>query len=344
MTTNGATKADGLDVHRAIAEIKAQLAAGGGITKNREADLGGRSKYMFRGIDDMYNVLCGLTAARGLNLYPRTVARERQVLPRYRDGNQIGHTVHVFQTTEIEAVSAHDGSKQIMSFDSEGNDTSDKATNKASSAAFKYACIQAFMIPTHGESVDSEQEHVPVAPPAQSPHMPNLPPPVTGGQMQNTPQQAPANERTEPAKRTRRPKENPSHQEAVAPNPPPVYPAGQVAQQVTTLVEPANNQTIAEVVMPAKSLAIGIQAAPTFESLMEFATRANAIAEPDRGGLFGCIRERIADLCSASKTVDELRKSRDLIKSLGASDALLTIYNQNYERLTRAAQQPGFAG
>ena len=52
---------------------------------------------------------------------------------------------------------AEDGTFVTATVIGEGMDSSDKATNKAMSAAFKYACFQTFCIPTE-EMVDSDSE------------------------------------------------------------------------------------------------------------------------------------------------------------------------------------------
>ena len=57
---------------------------------------------------------------------------------------------------------AEDGSSVIVGpVPAEGIDSSDKATNKALSAALKYMLIQTFSIPTE-DMTDSDSEHVPL--------------------------------------------------------------------------------------------------------------------------------------------------------------------------------------
>jgi hypothetical protein len=151
----------GPHVYRAISEVKDRLARYGGITKDRRAEAGGT--YMFRGIDDMYNHLCPLTADAGLVMIPRVVSQRVEFEPRAKGGFQ----THVFLMVEIDFVSDVDGSKHTGAFVGEAIDTSDKASNKAMSAAMKYACLMAFQIPTHGESDDTENHHHQIeAPPA----------------------------------------------------------------------------------------------------------------------------------------------------------------------------------
>lgn len=149
-------------VYAAMRDVKAILAKSGGITKEREAKFGER--YQFRGIDDMYNVLCGVTADAGLIMIPRVVGEPR--IEREERASGKGFQTHVWLMVEVDFVSTHDGSKHTGCFLGEAIDTSDKASNKAMSAAFKYAHIMPFQIPTHGESDDTENHNHEVAAPA----------------------------------------------------------------------------------------------------------------------------------------------------------------------------------
>jgi hypothetical protein len=53
---------------------------------------------------------------------------------------------------EFAFVSVSDGSTHIVKTYGEAMDSADKATNKAMSAAYKYACLQTFCIPTEGDN------------------------------------------------------------------------------------------------------------------------------------------------------------------------------------------------
>jgi len=53
-------------------------------------------------------------------------------------------------------VSCRDGSLHTVTMFGEAMDSADKATNKAMSAAYKYACLQAFCIPTEGMMPDAD--------------------------------------------------------------------------------------------------------------------------------------------------------------------------------------------
>lgn len=155
------------NVYALINQVKLALDAGGGIQKTNEAK-GGGINYQFRGIDDMYNALCRLTAEVGLVMLPRVKEHRYELKERFKDGKPIGYQTHAFVTMTIEFVSEHDLTTHVVRTVGEGIDTSDKATNKSLSAAFKYGCLMSFMIPTHGEMVDSERDDEPVQAPAKA--------------------------------------------------------------------------------------------------------------------------------------------------------------------------------
>lgn len=135
-----------MSVYKAIACIQGELAKEG-IGKNRKNQTPGAS-YMFRGIDDVYNALSPLLAKHGLCILPRMLSRE-VVERKSAKGNAI---FYVTVEAEFDFVSAEDGSKHTVRTFGEAMDSGDKATNKAMSAAYKYAAFQAFAIPTEGDN------------------------------------------------------------------------------------------------------------------------------------------------------------------------------------------------
>jgi hypothetical protein len=69
--------------------------------------------------------------------------------------------------SEFDFVCAIDGSKHTVKTFGEAMDSGDKATNKAMSAAYKYAAFQAFSIPTEGDNdADAHTPQVAAAMPA----------------------------------------------------------------------------------------------------------------------------------------------------------------------------------
>lgn len=146
-------------VYTAIAEVMGKLAKEG-IAKNRSNQQQG---YKFRGIDDVYNALAPFLSESKLLILPRVLSRE--VTERL---TQKGGTLfYVVLDVEFDLVSGVDGSKHTIKVVGEAMDSGDKATNKAMSAAYKYACMEAFCIPTEGDNDADATTHdiQPVNPP-----------------------------------------------------------------------------------------------------------------------------------------------------------------------------------
>lgn len=132
-------------VYQAIAEVQAELAKTG-IAKTRKNQQG--SGYMFRGIDDVYAALAPLLSAHKLVIVPRLLAREVAERQSKSGGALFYVTVHA----EFDFVSALDGTTHTAATFGEAMDSGDKATNKAMSAAYKYAAFMTFAIPTEGDN------------------------------------------------------------------------------------------------------------------------------------------------------------------------------------------------
>lgn len=133
------------EVYKAIATVQGELAKTG-IAKNRRNTQG--SGYNFRGIDDVYAALSPLLAAHNLVIIPRMT--ERDVVERAsRNGGALFYTT---VKAEFDFVSAIDGSVHTASTYGEAMDSGDKSTNKAMSAAYKYAAFLTFAIPTEGDN------------------------------------------------------------------------------------------------------------------------------------------------------------------------------------------------
>ncbi len=132
------------DVYRAISAITAIMAREG-ISKSRSNQQQG---YRFRGIDDVYCALSAHLAAAHLCMLPRVLDR----VVTERPTKSGGVSTYVVLTVEFDLVSSVDGSSHTIRTMGEAMDTADKATNKAMSAAMKYACLMAFQIPTEGDN------------------------------------------------------------------------------------------------------------------------------------------------------------------------------------------------
>ena len=148
-----------IGVYKAINAVQADLAKEG-ITKNRKNQQQG---YNFRGIDDVFNALSPLLARHGLCILPRILTRHCDE----RQSKNGGVMSYVTVEAEFDFVCASDGSKHVVRTFGEAMDSADKATNKAMSAAYKYAAFQAFAIPTEGDN--DADAHTPQPAPKQQP-------------------------------------------------------------------------------------------------------------------------------------------------------------------------------
>jgi len=131
-------------VFAAINAVQAALAKEG-ITKNRKNTQQG---YSFRGIDDIFNALSSMLAENQLVMLPKYSDR----LVTERETKTGGTLFSVSLKGEFTFTSAKDGSSTTATLYGEAMDSGDKATNKAMSAAYKYAALQAFCIPTEGDN------------------------------------------------------------------------------------------------------------------------------------------------------------------------------------------------
>ena len=147
-----------MEVYKAINAVQAALSKTG-ISKDRQTTGGGAS-FKFRGIDDVYAAVSPLLAEHKLCIIPRCIARtyvERQT----KSG---GALFYVTVEAEFDFVSAVDGTKHTARTFGEAMDSGDKATNKAMSAAYKYAAFQTFAIPTEGDNDADAHVHEVAAP------------------------------------------------------------------------------------------------------------------------------------------------------------------------------------
>ena len=152
-------------IYAAIAAVQAAVAKEG-ISKDRKNEQQG---YKFRGIDDIYNAVAPLLAANGLCIMPTYSNRTKE-----ERTNQKGTVIfNVTVEGTFDFVSTEDGSRHTVKTFGEAMDSGDKATNKAMSAAYKYACMQTFCIPTEGDDdADSTTHEVLPTRPAATPSAP----------------------------------------------------------------------------------------------------------------------------------------------------------------------------
>lgn len=153
-----------IGVYKAISEVQSAL-AGIGISKDKK---NAQQGYSFRGIDDVYDVLSPILSKHGLCILPRILSRnciERQT----KNG---GALFSVTVEAEFDLVASSDGSRHTIRTFGEAMDSADKATNKAMSAAYKYAAFQTFCIPVDVDDADATTPEVKSKPTKAEPPKP----------------------------------------------------------------------------------------------------------------------------------------------------------------------------
>lgn len=108
--------------------------------------------YKFRGIDDVYLALHDIFAKHGVFSVPE-VLEEKSEERTSRGGSALIYRILKIKYTFY----ADDGSSVSAIVIGEGQDSGDKASNKAMSVAHKYAILQVFSIPTD-EKKDPEED------------------------------------------------------------------------------------------------------------------------------------------------------------------------------------------
>lgn len=109
--------------------------------------------YKYRGIDAVMNALNPAMIKNGIFVTPT-------VLESSREERQGKTQIMMYSVIKVKyTFFADDGSYVESIVIGEAMDRSDKSTNKAMSAAFKYACFQTFCIPTE-EMIDTESDEM----------------------------------------------------------------------------------------------------------------------------------------------------------------------------------------
>lgn len=136
----------GKEIYGLMPRVMADI---GAVEKTRKNPQQG---YMFRGIDDFYGAVHSALSRHGVFPIPIVQSSERQE----RTTQKGGLMFHVVLRVATRFY-APDGSYVEAITIGEAMDTSDKASNKAMSAAMKYALIETFCIPTDDNS-DTEND------------------------------------------------------------------------------------------------------------------------------------------------------------------------------------------
>lgn len=133
-----------MDTKLIYQKLKAIKAAAPNIAKKRRNQQQG---YQFRGIDDFYETFQPLFASNGVTV-------ESQILNSHREEKPTklgGMMVYSIVTMRFSFV-AEDGSSSSNDTIGEALDSGDKSSNKAMSAALKYALTQRFLVTTDEDS------------------------------------------------------------------------------------------------------------------------------------------------------------------------------------------------
>ena len=129
-------------IYKKMSEVMRDIGSVGKDQKNQAQG------FKFRGIDQFINSLYPALTKHGVFMAPRCVGEQHELKEVTRGSGKAGVDKHVTIMMEYDFF-AEDGSKVTVGpIPAEGLDSGDKATNKALSAALKYALIQTFAIPT----------------------------------------------------------------------------------------------------------------------------------------------------------------------------------------------------
>lgn len=135
-----------MNIFETITAVMADIGAVGKTSKNLQQG------FMFRGIDAVMNAINPALVKNKCFVVPEILDQTREERQTNKGGTLIYSICRVKYTFYAE-----DGSNVSAVVIGEGMDSGDKATNKAMSIAFKYACFQVFCIPTE-EMVDPDSE------------------------------------------------------------------------------------------------------------------------------------------------------------------------------------------
>lgn len=144
------------NIYETINAVMAEIGAIGKDSRNQQQG------FMYRGVDDVMNALNPAFIKHKLFMVPEVVGQKREERQTANGKNLIYSVLSVKYTFYAE-----DGSSIYTIVPGEGMDSGDKASNKAMSVAFKYACFQTFCIPTE-EMKDPDAETPPPSEPVKS--------------------------------------------------------------------------------------------------------------------------------------------------------------------------------
>ena len=126
-----------MNIYEAITATMAKVGAIGKTSKNTTQG------FMFRGIDAVMNALQPAMLENHIFVVPEVLEQTREERINAK-GTTLLYSILKIKYTFY----AEDGTSVSAVVIGEGMDTGDKASNKAMSIGFKYACFQVFCIPT----------------------------------------------------------------------------------------------------------------------------------------------------------------------------------------------------
>lgn len=129
-----------MNIYQAISGVMAEV---GPISKDRQNTL---QNYKFRGVDDACNALNPILPKYGIFFCPVVLSEKREERTS-KNGGLLIYTILLVEFT----VYAGDGSSVKLVMIGEAMDSGDKSANKAMSAAYKYAMLELFCIPTEDD-------------------------------------------------------------------------------------------------------------------------------------------------------------------------------------------------
>lgn len=138
--------ADNGKIYEAISNVMAEIGAIGKEKKNQQQG------FMYRGIDDVMNALQPALVKHKVFITPEVLSEQRE--ERASKNGGVMFSVRLEISYRFYTV---DGSFIETKVIGEAMDSGDKATNKAMSIGYKYACFQVFCIPTE-EMKDPDAE------------------------------------------------------------------------------------------------------------------------------------------------------------------------------------------